>query len=220
MSIHGRTPSQRISEPSDNELLREIKQSISIPLIANGDCKMLADADRMYQIIGCDGVMAARGILSNPTLFSGQYDTTPIECVQNWLNICTEADDQIAFSFFHHHLTFMMEKILRRKQRAIFNSFTRRHQVYDYLADVLDLRPQPIDIPPNITCIYDERNYRKRISELNIEKSKRTRDEYSSENTPGKFFLEKTNESGKNCDDNETDNDDVKFFQTNLFDIT
>lgn len=220
LTIHGRTPSQRIGEPSNNDFLREVKQSLSIPLIANGDCKSLADADEMHRLIGCDGVMSARGILTNPTLFSGKYDTTPIECVQQWLDICAEADDQIAFSFFHHHLTFMMEKILRRKQRAVFNSFTRRHQVYDYLADVLDLRPRPIDIPPNICANYDESNYRKRITELNIEKAKQTRDEYSSENTPGKFFLEKTNESSDDNDDDDDKNDGVNFFQTNLFDIT
>lgn len=187
--------------------------------------KSLADANEMYRLIGCDGVMAARGILSNPTLFSGKFSTTPIECVQHWLDICAEANDRIAFPFFHHHLTFMMEKILRRKQRAVFNAFTRRHDVYEYLADVLDLRPQPIDIPPNITCFYDESNYRGRIKELKIEKSKRTRNEYSSENTPGKFFLEKTTNGDDNCDnddddDDDDENDDVKFFQTDLFDIT
>lgn len=219
LTVHGRTPSQRISEPSNNEFLREIKQSISIPLIANGDCKSLADAEEIYRVTGCDGVMTARGILSNPTLYSGEYDKTPIECVQRWLDICAEADDQIAFSFFHHHLTFMMEKILRRKQRAMFNSLTRRHEVYDYLADVLDLRPQSIDIPQSIvTCFYDESNYRKRMTELNIEKSKQTMNEYSSENTPGKFFLEKTNEiDSDNCDD---EIDGVNFFQANLFHVT
>lgn len=175
----------------------------------------------MHRVIGCDGVMAARGILANPTLFSGKFDTTPIECVQNWIDICAAADDRIAFPFFHHHLTFFLEKILRRKQRAVFNAFTRRQEVYDYLADVLDLRPQPIDIPPNITCTYDESNYRQRIAELKIEKSKRTKNEYSAENTPGKFFLEKTNENDEDCDDeDEGENDGVNFFQTNLFDIT
>lgn len=221
LSIHGRTPSQRIGQPSDNELLREVKQSLSVPLIANGDCKSLGDADEMHRVIRCDGVMAARGILANPTLFSGKFDTTPIECVQNWIDICAEADNQIAFGFFHHHLTFMMEKILRRRQRAVFNAFTRRQQVFDYLADVLDIRPQPIDIPPNITCSYDESNYRKRMAELNIEKTRRSKNEYNAENTPGKFFLEKTNETGDDCDDDVDDEiDGVKFFQTNLFDIT
>lgn len=219
LTVHGRTPSQRISEPSNNEFLRQVKQSISIPLIANGDCKSMKDADEMYKVIGCDGVMAARGILANPTLFSGKYETTPIECVQNWLDICTAADDQIVFPFFHHHLTFMMEKILRRRQRATFNSFTRKHQVYDYLAEVLDLRPQSIDVPENIKCVYDETNYRNRINQLRISTNKRNGDDYSSENTLGKFFIEKSNEAteGNDCDD-DGDDDDVKYFETNMFD--
>lgn len=63
LTVHGRTPSQKIAEPSNNDFLREVKQSISVPLIANGDCKSLDDADEMHRLIGCDGVMAARGIL-------------------------------------------------------------------------------------------------------------------------------------------------------------
>lgn len=214
LTVHGRTASQRISEPSNNELLREIKQSISIPLVANGDCKSLEDADKMHQIIGCDGIMAARGILTNPTLFSGKYETTPIECVQEWLNLGAAAGDQIAFQFFHHHFTFMMEKMLRKRQRATFNSFTKRHKMYEFFDEVFDLRPQPIDVPPNIQCIYDETNYRNRMNQLSIEKSKRNRDEYSSENTQGKFFLEKANKDldGSDCDDSE--------FPISLFDIS
>lgn len=57
LTIHGRTPSQRIGEPSNNEFLREVKQSISIPMIANGDCKSLMDADEMCRIIGMSIVL-------------------------------------------------------------------------------------------------------------------------------------------------------------------
>lgn len=213
LTVHGRTPSQKIGQPSDNELLRQIKQSISIPLIANGDCKSLQDADDMFETIGCDGVMAARAILTNPTLFSGKYETTPIECVQEWLNIGAAAGENIAFQFFHHHFTFMMEKMLRKRQRAVFNSFTRRQPMYDYLDEMFDLRPQPIDVPENITCVYDETNYRNRMNELNIEKTRRSKNQYSSENTPGKFFLEKVN------DDLDTSDCDDAEFPTNLFDI-
>lgn len=214
MTVHGRTPSQKIAEPSNNEFLREVKQSISIPLIANGDCKSLKDADEIYRITQCDGVMAARGILVNPTLYSGKFDSTPLECVQEWLNICHAADQQIVFPVFHHHLTFMMEKLIRRKQRAVFNSFTRRQQVYDYLADELDLRPQPIDIPDNIKCAYDDTNFRNRSNDLKIEEEKLRREQYDTENNLGKFFLEKAKE-----DLDGSDIDVGELLQTNMFDI-
>lgn len=215
LTVHGRTPSQKIAEPSNNEFLREIKQSISIPLIANGDCKSKSDADEMHRIIGCDGVMSARGILSNPTLFSGKYDSTPLECVQEWINICAATDQQIVFQFFHHHLTFMMEKLVQKRQRVILNSFTQRQQVYDYLDDRFGLRPQPIDIPDNIECIYDESNYLDRVNELKIKAAaEKARNQYNAENSLGKFFLEKASNDIDDCDC-----DDGEFLQTNMFDI-
>lgn len=217
LTVHGRTPQQKIGQPSNNEFLREVKQSISIPLVANGDCNSLDDADEMHRAIGCDGVMAARGILANPTLFSGKYDSTPLECVQEWLNICAATEQQIPFQFFHHHLTFMMEKILRKKQRVTFNSFTRMHQVYDFLSEEVDLRPQPIELPDNIKCAYDETNYRNRIHELKIAEVERAREQYNSENSLGKFFLERAI-GDRECSDCDDDDDD--FLQTNMFDIT
>lgn len=214
LTVHGRTPSQKIAEPSNNEFLREIKQSISVPLIANGDCKSLEDADEMHRIIGCDGVMTARGILANPTLFSGKYNTTPVECVQEWLNICHAAGEQIVFPVFHHHLTFMMEKLIKRRQRATFNSFSRRQQVYDFLDAEFDIRPQPIDIPDNIACIYDDTHFRNRLNDLKMEEEKQKRERYDTEKNLGKFFLEKAKE---NLDD--SDCDVGELLQTNMFDI-
>lgn len=216
LTVHGRTPSQKIAQPSDNNLLREVKQSISIPLIANGDCKSLQDADEMFDTIGCDGVMSARGILANPTLFSGKYPNTPIECVQNWLNLGTAAGNRIQFPFFHHHFTFMMEKLIPRKQKAMFNSFKRTQQVFDYLADEFDIRPQPIDVPDSILCTYDETSYRERIKTLKIENAIKN-NEYSTENSLGKFFLEKASEASNAGSDDDCDQSTYGFMQTNLF---
>lgn len=105
LTVHGRTPSQRTKEPSNPDFIHEVKQSISIPLIANGDCMSLDDANEMYEKINCDGVMAARGILANPTLFSGRYESTPIECVQEWINIGEAAGDRLNFHNYHHHVS-------------------------------------------------------------------------------------------------------------------
>lgn len=219
ITVHGRTPSQKIGQPSDNDLLREVKQSISIPLIANGDCKSLQDADEMFNTIECDGIMSARGILANPTLFTGKYRNTPIECVQEWLNLGTAAGNQIQFSFFHHHFTFMMEKLLPRKHKAMFNSFKRTQQVFDYLANEFDIRPQPIHVPDNIVCTYDETNYRERIKILKIENAIKN-NQYSSDTSLGKFFLEKASETSNAKSDDDSDYCDEStygFMQTNLF---
>lgn len=79
ITVHGRSPTQKIGEPSNVEYLAEIKKSISIPMVANGDVKTLDGANELYEQTKCDGLMSARGILTNPTLFAGT-NTTPVSC--------------------------------------------------------------------------------------------------------------------------------------------
>ncbi|CAH0728720.1 unnamed protein product, partial [Brenthis ino] len=71
MTIHGRTPIQKNGEDIDEDTLREVCDIINTPIIANGGIKTLDDADHLYKSTKCDGVMAAGGILNNPSLFSG-----------------------------------------------------------------------------------------------------------------------------------------------------
>lgn len=211
LTVHGRTASQKSTEPVNMDALREIRQSISIPLIGNGNCKSLQDADEMYEQAGCDGVMAANGILVNPTMFTGKYDVTPIQCLQEWLNIGTAAGDNIIFQCFHHHFSFMMEKFVRHKTRAYFNSLTQKQQVLDFLEEKFDIRPAPIEVPENIVSTYDESSYRERVHALNIRE--KAKEQYNAAASLGKFFLDKAEQD--ECEDDEDDN----FMQTNIFDI-
>ena len=70
ISVHGRTKDQRC-EPVSLEAIRNIKQSLNIPVVANGDVKTLADLEETVAVTGCDGVMAARGMLENPAMYAG-----------------------------------------------------------------------------------------------------------------------------------------------------
>lgn len=109
----------------------------------------------------------------------------------------------------------MMEKMIPRRKRAIFNSFTQKQQVYDFLAEEFNLRPHPVDLPDNLRCIYDETNFRERLSQQNTnENYSSVCLNYSSDNTPGKFFLEKAQE-----DFEQNSDDDEEFFQAGMFDV-
>lgn len=66
--IHPRTRSQGYSGKADWNIIKEIKQSVSIPVIGNGDIKTCYDAKRMLEETGCDAVMLGRGVLGNPWL--------------------------------------------------------------------------------------------------------------------------------------------------------
>jgi len=70
ITIHGRTTAQGYSGFSDMDIIRECKESVNIPVIANGDCKCIEDYNRMLEISKADGVMIGRGALGNPEIFS------------------------------------------------------------------------------------------------------------------------------------------------------
>ena len=69
ITAHGRTQKQLYRGFSNHEAIRKVKESVTIPVIGNGDIRCGADAIRMIEATGCDGVMLARGALGNPWIY-------------------------------------------------------------------------------------------------------------------------------------------------------
>lgn len=69
IAVHGRTASQHYSGQADLDIIKKVKQAVSVPVIGNGDVFSAADAERMLDYTGCDGVMVGRGSLGNPFIF-------------------------------------------------------------------------------------------------------------------------------------------------------
>lgn len=67
--VHGRTREQMYSGLADRKIIKKVKQSVSVPVLANGDIFSARDAVDMLSETGCDGVMVARGALGNPFIF-------------------------------------------------------------------------------------------------------------------------------------------------------
>lgn len=74
ITIHGRTKKQGYSGQSDWKLIAEVKQGISIPLLANGDIHTPPLTLEALDVTGADGVLIARGALGNPWIFPQSDD--------------------------------------------------------------------------------------------------------------------------------------------------
>lgn len=70
IAVHGRTRQQAYSGSADWDAIAEIKSALSIPVIANGDVRTVADIERIKNHTRCDGVMIGRAALANPWIFS------------------------------------------------------------------------------------------------------------------------------------------------------
>ena len=70
ITVHGRTRMQQYSGEADWNKIAEVKQSVRIPVILNGDITSADDALRAIDLTGCDGVAVGRGALGNPFLFA------------------------------------------------------------------------------------------------------------------------------------------------------
>lgn len=70
ITIHGRTREQMYSGKADWELIKEVKESVNIEVIGNGDIFTAEDAYEKVEQSGVDGIMLARGICGNPWLIS------------------------------------------------------------------------------------------------------------------------------------------------------
>ena len=130
LTVHARYKTER-HDPIHVDLLKLVAEcAVNMPVVANGDLFSLQDCKNIVSQTKVKGVMCARGLLENPALFSN-YDTTPIQCIKDWVNISMEYGT--SFDYFHKVLSQMLQSVLAKSERRFFNTLISTSSVIDYL---------------------------------------------------------------------------------------
>ncbi len=123
LTIHCRTRSQGHNGEADWTWIPRIKEVVSIPVFLNGDVKTPESAERAFRETGCDGVMIARGAITNPFIFqqikqlreTGEYVQPSIAdridlCVRHLRHSCeVRGEKRGVFAFRKHYAGYLRE---------------------------------------------------------------------------------------------------------------
>ncbi|MEJ2683878.1 MAG: tRNA dihydrouridine synthase DusB [Candidatus Sulfobium sp.] len=103
LTVHGRTRAQGYSGCANYNIIRQVKEALSVPVVASGDALTPQLVKRMFDETGCDGVAIARGALGNPWIFGQTAEflekgTTPpgpavedlVETMISHLDLCRD----------------------------------------------------------------------------------------------------------------------------------
>ncbi len=97
LAIHPRTRAQAYSGKADWSVIAQVKKTIAIPVIGNGDVKSPADARRMFEETGCDAVMVGRAALGNPWIFRQLTGGPPPDRAERLALVSRHFEEHLAF---------------------------------------------------------------------------------------------------------------------------
>ncbi len=145
VTVHGRFREDYFRGVSDWQVIAQVKNALSIPVIGNGDIHSFSDAQRMIETTACDAVMVGRASLGKPWIFRNiinRIDTEP--SVDEWIAVI-ERHARLLFSFYG-------EKTGCVKLRSILCNYTKG------IPHIRELRPSIIHIttPDDYRRIMDQ----------------------------------------------------------------
>ncbi len=156
VALHGRTRVQMYEGHANWDIIREVKQSVTIPVIGNGDVQTPQDAKRMLDETGCDGVMIGRAALGNPWMIyrtvhyleTGELIEDPSVrekmdvCILHLDRLIALKNENIAVREMRKHAAWYLKGIRGNASvRNLINESTTRNELVNILnAMVLEIQ--------------------------------------------------------------------------------
>ncbi|MDW5298705.1 MAG: tRNA-dihydrouridine synthase, partial [Sedimentibacter sp.] len=149
IAVHGRTREQYYTGKADYNIIKNVKDNVSIPVVGNGDIYAPNDADNMLETTNCDAVMVGRGILGNPWLImnivnilNGNNDfyepsiNAKIEMIKRHVSMLVkELDEKIAILEMRKFAAWYMKGMKNSSEtRNYINKITKADELY-YVLD-------------------------------------------------------------------------------------
>lgn len=143
LTIHGRTKEQYYSGNVNLDIIKEVKNSVKIPVIGNGDIKTVKDAEKMFEYTNVDGIMIGRAAIGNPWFIQDVIDY--LSSKDNYINKEVGKEDRIKIIL--KHLSLLIEE----KGEKVAVKEMRKHIAY-YVKNL----PNATDIRARVNVIEDK----------------------------------------------------------------
>jgi len=139
IAVHGRTRSGKFKAPVDYDAIAEIKASVSIPVIANGDIDSADKAKWVLEHTKCDGIMVGRAAVGRPWIFKEMKEQKSLESKELICEVVLEHFDQM-ISFYGDYGVILFRKHLHSYSKYGYKNATGFRDLVNRVTDVQESR--------------------------------------------------------------------------------
>ena len=141
--VHPRTAVQIFTGTPDWDIIKKVKENVSIPVIGNGDVWFMKDAQSMIDQTACDGVMVGRGLVGNPWFFKGtenkEYNREYLDVIMEHIELSKNFYDKSkAFKLMKKHLIYYAKGLDLNGKKSYYDAVSKARSLDEEIQLVKD----------------------------------------------------------------------------------